>query len=86
LRQQLLVAFVLTFIAALRVFDTVFVLTNGGPGKTTIVTSYLVYDETFRRNRAGYGAAIAVMLAIVIAVVSAVVFWLQNRSENEAQS
>ena len=86
LRQQLLVAFVLTFIAALRVFDTVFVLTNGGPGKTTIVTSYLVYDETFRRNRAGYGAAIAVMLAIVIAVVSAAVFWLQNRSENEAQT
>jgi ABC-type sugar transport system permease subunit len=84
LRQQLLVAFVLTFIAALRVFDTVFVLTNGGPGKTTIVTSYLVYDETFRRNRAGYGAAIAVMLAIVIVLVSAVVFWLQSRSENEA--
>ncbi|MFN8447268.1 MAG: hypothetical protein U0521_01370 [Anaerolineae bacterium] len=35
------------FIAALRVFDTVFVLTNGGPGKTTIVTSWLIYDETF---------------------------------------
>ncbi len=81
LRQQLLVAFVLTFIAALRVFDTVFVLTNGGPGKTTIVTSWLIYDETFRRNHAGYGSAIAVTLAAVILLVSATVYWLQARSE-----
>ncbi len=85
LRQQLLVAFVLTFIAALRVFDLVFVLTNGGPGKQTIVTSYLVYDETFRRNRAGYGAAIAVTLALVIAAVSATVFWLQSRNDENAE-
>lgn len=84
LRQQILVAFVLTFIAALRVFDLVFVLTNGGPGKQTIVTSYLVYDETFRRNRAGYGAAIAVTLALVILVVSAVMYWVQSRNDNDA--
>ncbi len=81
LRQQILVAFTLTFIAALRVFDLVFVLTNGGPAKQTIVTSYLVYDETFKRNRAGYGAAIAVILALVIMAVSATVFWLQSRND-----
>lgn len=84
LRQQIMVAFILTFIAALRVFDLVFVLTNGGPGKQTIVTSYLVYDETFKRNRAGYGAAIAVVLALVIVAVSATVFWLQSRSNDNA--
>ncbi|MCC6616433.1 MAG: sugar ABC transporter permease [Anaerolineae bacterium] len=83
LRQQILVAFVLTFIAALRVFDLVFVLTNGGPGKQTLVTSMLVYEETFERNRAGYGAAIAVMLAIIIVVVSAVVFRFQARDDAE---
>lgn len=83
LRQQLLVAFVLTFIAALRVFDTVFVLTNGGPGKTTIVTSWLVYDKTFIRNHAGYGASIAVTLALLILAVSATVYWLQARSEDD---
>ena len=86
LRQQLLVAFILTFIAALRVFDLVFVLTNGGPGKTTYVTSYLVYQQTFQRNRAGYGAAIAVTLALVIVVVSAAVNWLQARTEGEADA
>jgi raffinose/stachyose/melibiose transport system permease protein len=84
LSQQILVAFVLTFIAALRVFDTVFVLTNGGPGKQTYVTSYLVYQETFQRNRAGYGAAIAVILALIIALVSVTVTRIQQRSEIDA--
>ncbi|NDJ60073.1 MAG: sugar ABC transporter permease [Chloroflexi bacterium] len=84
LRQQIIVAFVLTFIAALRVFDLVFVLTRGGPGKETWVTSYMVYEETFRFNRAGYGAAIAVTMALVIVTVSAVVFWVQSRDDRNA--
>lgn len=85
LRQQILVAFVLTFIAALRVFDLVFVLTRGGgPGKETIVTSIMVYDETFNLNRAGYGAAMAVVLASIIVLVSALVFWAQSRGDADA--
>ncbi len=85
LRQQILVAFVLTFIAALRVFDLVFVLTrSGGPGKETIVTSILVYQNTFNLNRAGYGAAMAVTLAVIIVTISALVFWLQSRSDSDA--
>lgn len=83
LRQQILVAFVLTFIAALRVFDLVFVLTSGGPGKETLVTSMLVYEETFQRNNAGYGAAIAMTMAVIIISVSAIVYWLQNRNEDD---
>lgn len=85
LRQQILVAFVLTFIAALRVFDLVFVLTrSGGPGKETIVTSILVYQNTFNLNRAGYGAAMAVTLAVIIVTISALVFWLQSRGDSDA--
>jgi raffinose/stachyose/melibiose transport system permease protein len=85
LRQQILVAFVLTFIAALRVFDLVFVLTrSGGPGKETIVTSILVYQNTFNLQRAGYGAAMAVVLTAIIVIISAGVFWLQSRSDESA--
>jgi raffinose/stachyose/melibiose transport system permease protein len=85
LRQQILVAFVLTFIAALRVFDLIFVLTrSGGPGKETIVTSILVYENTFNLNRAGYGAAMAVTLGGIIVAISALVFWLQARSDPDA--
>lgn len=82
LQQQILVAFVLTFIAALRVFDLVFVLTrSGGPGKETIVTSILIYQQAFQRNRAGYGSAMALVLSLIIITVSAVVMRLQARQE-----
>jgi len=80
LRQQILVAFVVTFIAAMRVFDLVFVLTGaGGPGKQTIVVSVLIYQQAFQRSRAGYASAIAVVLAVFIVAVSALVMWLQAR-------
>ena len=79
LRQHILVAFVLTFIAALRVFDLVFVLTRGGgPGKETIVVSLLIYQEAFQYNRAGYGAAMALVLTVIIVSVSALVMRLQS--------
>jgi raffinose/stachyose/melibiose transport system permease protein len=82
LRQQLLVAFVVTFIAAMRVFDLVFVLTGaGGPGKQTVVVSVLIYQQAFQRNRAGYGAALAVALTLIILLISAVVTRLQGREE-----
>lgn len=84
LRQQILVAFVVTFIAAMRVFDLVFVLTGGGgPGKQTSVVSVLVYQQAFQRNRAGYGATMAVVLTALILVVSATVQRLQSRQAGE---
>jgi ABC-type sugar transport system permease subunit len=82
LRQQMLVAFVITFIAAMRLFDLIFVLTSGGgPGKTTLVTSVLLYTEAFTKNRAGYATSMAVVLTVIILVVSIAVNWLQARQE-----
>lgn len=81
LRGQILVAFILTFIAAIRVFDLVFVLTSGGPGKQTYVTSLLIYEQAFQRNRAGYASAIAVAVSLLIMIVSAGVNILQSRRE-----
>lgn len=86
LRQHILVAFVITFISAMRLFDLIFVLTNlGGPGKQTLVTSIFLYTETFRKNHAGYGSAIAVVLTAIILTVSAIVTRLQARTEAEEQ-
>jgi len=84
LRQQILVAFIVTFIAAMRMFDLVFVLTGGGgPGKQTKVASVLIYEEAFKLNRAGYGAAMAVGLTIIILTVSFIVSRLQAREESK---
>jgi ABC-type sugar transport system permease subunit len=87
LRQQILVAFVITFIAAMRLFDLIFVLTSGGgPGKTTLVTSVLLYTEAFTKNNAGYATSMAVVLTAIILVVSIVVNWLQARQEAAEQA
>lgn len=85
LRQQILVALVVTLIAALRIFDLVFVLTRGGgPGRQTMVVSLLIYEEAFQKNRAGYGAAMAVVLTVIIVALAAVVMRLQARTDEEA--
>ena len=83
LQQQILVAFVLTFIAALRVFDLVFVLTRGGPGRDTEVVSMLIYEEAFEYHHAGYGSAMALVMTVLIVTISAAVFYLQSRQEEK---
>jgi len=61
---------VITAKRALGVFDTVTVMTAGGPDNASEVLLHLLYVESFEHLRAGYGAAISlVYLALVVAVV-----------------
>jgi len=54
---------------AFETFDTVKVLTQGGPGHASEVLLYTLYRESFEYLRTGYGAAVAVVfLAIVVAL------------------
>ena len=54
LRNELVVAFVLTTINALRSFDLIYNSTNGGPGNETYVPSLLVFQNAFQYNKVGY--------------------------------
>ncbi|WP_235035256.1 carbohydrate ABC transporter permease [Roseomonas sp. 18066] len=65
----------ITMIRSVRVFDTVKVLTQGGPNKASEVLLHTMYQEGFTFFRLGYSAAITlVFLAIVLALM-----WLQTR-------
>ena len=79
LRNELVVAFVLTTINALRSFDLIYNSTSGGPGNETYVPALLVFQNAFRYNKVGYSCAIAVMLAIVIFTVATVINLLAER-------
>ena len=70
LRGELAVALTLTTIMALRTFDLIYVSTSGGPGTSTTVPSYLVYQNAFANGRVGLAAAIAVVLTALIFVVA----------------
>ena len=81
LHNEILVAFVLTTINALRSFDIVYNTTAGGPGGETLVPSMYMYQNAFLYNRVGYAAAIATVLAIAIFILAAVMLRVGDRDE-----
>jgi raffinose/stachyose/melibiose transport system permease protein len=81
LRGEVLVAFVLTTINALRSFDIVYNTTAGGPGGSTLVPSMYMYQNAFLYNKVGYAAAVATILAVTIFVLAAIVLRVGDRSE-----
>jgi raffinose/stachyose/melibiose transport system permease protein len=70
LAPAMTVSVTLTTIFALRVFDQVIALTNGGPGESTETLATQVYKQTFLNGRFGYGAAFALVLTALVVIVS----------------
>lgn len=62
--------FITRIIASFEVFGPVNVMTNGGPGKSTSVLVFEVYEQSFRFYRMGYGSAIAWVLFVVIFAIT----------------
>jgi ABC-type sugar transport system permease subunit len=64
LRNPLIISTLLTMIGALKVFDFVFVLTQGGPGNATQMPGVVIYKEAFSLGHMGYANAVSVLLLI----------------------
>jgi ABC-type sugar transport system permease subunit len=75
LRPVIAIATVLSVISGLKVFDLIFIMTQGGPLYSTEVPMTLLYRYAFTFNVMGQAAAVVVLQAIVIMIVS----WLQLR-------
>jgi ABC-type sugar transport system permease subunit len=72
IRPALLLALLFRTIDALRVFDLVFVMTQGGPADATNVLSFYGYKKIFAEGMIGYGSAIAVgvfLMALILSLV-----------------
>ncbi|WP_131736312.1 carbohydrate ABC transporter permease [Actinomadura roseirufa] len=65
LRRELAVALTLTTIMAIRNFDLIYMATAGGPGNSTKVPAYEVYNRTFNTGEVGLGCAIGITLAVL---------------------
>jgi multiple sugar transport system permease protein len=72
LRPAILVALVLRTLDAFRVFDSIYVLTAGGPANTTETLSIYAYKTLMSEGDFGYGSALAVATFACVLVVSAV--------------
>ncbi|HBE76709.1 MAG TPA: sugar ABC transporter permease [Firmicutes bacterium] len=60
----------LSVIGTMKIFDLIYVTTNGGPGYATETMTTLLYHQAFQTNRMGYGTAMAVVLFLIILVLS----------------
>jgi ABC-type sugar transport system permease subunit len=55
------------------------IVTGGGPGLSTSVLNYYVYQTTFVFGELGLGAALAVVLVVVMAVPLVIIYKLSGR-------
>ncbi|NUP13120.1 MAG: sugar ABC transporter permease [Polyangiaceae bacterium] len=72
LRSTLVVTALLRSLDAFRVFDAVYVLTEGGPANTTETLSIYAYKTLMRSGDFGYGSTLAVATFIALALLAAV--------------
>ncbi|MGW5263407.1 carbohydrate ABC transporter permease [Microbispora sp. NPDC004025] len=74
LRPSLFFVLVTNTIGSFQVFDTVFVMTQGGPGGATDVLNFHIYQQGFQLFRAGFASALAMVLFGLILLVTAAQF------------
>jgi multiple sugar transport system permease protein len=57
---------------AFETFDTVQVLTRGGPGHASEMLMYTLYRESFGYLRTGYGAAVTLVFLVIVVALTLV--------------
>jgi multiple sugar transport system permease protein len=68
-------------INSLQIFEPMFVVTEGGPARSTTSLVMLILEQAFKVSRFGYGAAVSVILFLIIASLSLVLFAVSRRRE-----
>ncbi len=84
LRAATFIAIVVTVIGAMRSFDLVAIMTEGGPYNSSNVLAYYMYDNAIFRYRMGYAASIATILFLIMDVYIA--WFLMRLLKNEKGS
>ncbi len=64
------VAVFINLLGALRAFDIIFIMTGGGPVRSTETVGYFMYRESMTQFKLGYGAAATVILLVAVLVIS----------------
>jgi multiple sugar transport system permease protein len=78
LRPTIIVALMLRTIFAFKVFDQIYLLTSGGPGTATEVMNLYIYEIFFTQFRMGYGAFLAILLAVIMSIFVLIYRWLSG--------
>lgn len=74
---------ILSIIGGLKAFDYAFIMTNGGPGKSTNTLMFTVYKIAFTDQMMGKASALSVVAFIVIIAITIFMLYFMNKREVE---
>lgn len=74
---------IITVVGSLEVFAQIAILTSGGPGNSTTVLVYYLYQQAFSFHDFGYASAIAVLLFVIVLILTLIQWqarkkWVHN--------
>jgi len=72
MKPIILIALIIRAIEAFKMFDPIYLLTQGGPGEATTNISIYLFDETAQNTRWGYASSVAILVLIFVSVIG---FW-----------
>lgn len=81
MRPTLFFVTVTLTITSLKILDLTLVMTNGGPGTSTLVLAQYVYRVAFERADFGYASTVSLALFFICLAVTLVQFWYNNAKE-----
>ncbi|WP_169714831.1 carbohydrate ABC transporter permease [Spirochaeta cellobiosiphila] len=70
---------ILGVVGAVKTFDIVWLLTQGGPGNATQFPATMLYQSVVQNSQAGYGAAISVVMILFSITLSIVQIWFNKK-------
>lgn len=83
LKNVIFLNLILQLISAMQEFNAPYMITGGGPMKSTYTVGMLIYDEMFRYHNAGYANAVSWTLFMLITAAVILLFALTGRHKEE---
>lgn len=77
----LVVAMIIRTIDALKAFETIWVITNGGPGTASETLNVYLYAQAFAYNQVGTASAVVVVFFAIIVALSLVLLWARQKAK-----
>ncbi|MEV8456900.1 sugar ABC transporter permease [Streptomyces sp. NPDC052095] len=78
LRNSIITSMILMVVGGLTTFDTVLILTQGGPGSDTTISAYYMYQKAFKSFDYGAASSMALLLVLVSTVISLIMVRLSG--------
>ena len=79
LSPTMFMVLILNIISSFQVFDLINIMTEGGPGRSTNVLVYRIYQEGFQQLKFGYASAMAYFLFLIVLIVTLIQFRGQKK-------